>query len=153
MTAAAAITRAAAAMIVEANRAQAGAAPRPADLFGLAQAAEQALDAVYELNFTIGAQLTGLGQAGQLRPGAHRTPEQVLAAASAHGRALHEALGQARRAAGLLAAEFAGPAFLPAPTTGDVDQGPNGAHAEGPPPSPGVPDRTHRFALDRSQLR
>jgi hypothetical protein len=116
MTAAAAITRAAAAMIAEANHAQHGADPRPEDLFGLAQAAEQALDAVYELNAVIGAQLAALGQDGRLRPGAHRTPEQVLATATGHGQALHEALRQARRAAGQLAAEFAGPAFLPAPS-------------------------------------
>ena len=122
MTAAAAITRAAAAMIAEANLAQRGADPRPEDLFALARAAELTLDAVYGLNATIGAQLTGLGQDGRLRPGVHRTPEQVLAAAAGHGQALHEALRQARRAAGQLAAEFAGPAFLPTPTPGDTEQ-------------------------------
>jgi hypothetical protein len=117
MTAAAAITRAAAAMIAEANRDQRGANPRPEDLFALARAAEQALDAVYELNAIVGAQLAGLGADGRLRPGVHRTAEQVLATATGHGQALHEALRQARRAAGQLAAEFAGPAFLPTPAS------------------------------------
>jgi hypothetical protein len=115
MTAASAITRAAAAMIAEASRTQRGADPRPEDMFALAQAAEQALDAVYELNAVVGAQLAKLGQDGRLRPGAQRSPEQVLEAATGYGRALHEALREARRAAGQLAAEFAGPAFLPAP--------------------------------------
>ena len=126
MTAAAAITRAAATMIAEANRAQRGADPRPQDLFALARAAEQALDAVYALNATLGAQLAGLGQDGRLRPGVHRTPEQVLATATGHGQALHEALRQARRAAGQLAAEFAGPAFLPTPAPGQPDPEHNG---------------------------
>jgi len=124
MTAAAAITRAAAAMIAEANRTQRGADPRPEDLFALARAAEQALDAVHELSATLAAQLAGLGQDGRLRPGVHRTPEQVLATAAGHAQALDEALRQARRAAGQLAAEFAGPAFLPTPVQGG--QEPNG---------------------------
>jgi hypothetical protein len=122
MTAAAAITRAAAAMIAEANRSQRGADPRPEDLFALARAAEQALDAVYEVNATLGAQLAALGQDGRLRPGVARTPEQVLATSIGYGQALHEALRQARRAAGQLAAEFAGPAFLPTPAPGDQEQ-------------------------------
>jgi hypothetical protein len=129
MTAAAAITRAAAAMIAEASRTQRGADPRPEDLFGLAQAAEQVLDAVYELNATVGAQLAKLGQDGRLRPGAQRTPDQVLATAAGYGRELHESLRQARRTAGQLAAEFAGPAFLPAPPPGQDGPAQNSAYA------------------------
>ena len=93
--------------ITEAARAQCDADPHHEDFHALTLACGQVLDALLELNTSIGAQLAHYGRQRRLRTGTDCTPGQVLAAAMDHGRALEMALRQGSRAAHALAGECA----------------------------------------------
>lgn len=117
---------AAAATIAQAARDQRNTEPDHQDFGLLHYAAEHVLDAVYALVMNLGAQIAHYGDDKTLRTDTTRTPEDVpenvVASALDHGRALQAALNQARKAAHAMAEDLCRLAVVSEPVDGSQDR-------------------------------